>query len=189
MPSLWELRLPQYIQKKKIRNVRHHNHLWRHWDIIVTVDVIETSWSSLTSLKGTSKHIGMVWLTLLTAKLVRKLVDALRSVNHKGLHQGWETSFYLKKVLISQVIISQVMFFFFCLFIFRGHSTREPASGRLTDFSLRTYTCVSHSQHRKNRERFWKNAGEWTGRVEISKKEIPGSKRSMYGYILTYARL
>ena len=28
------------------------------------------------------------------------------------------------------------------------------------------------------------NAGEWTRRVEISKEEIPGSKRSMYGYIL-----
>ena len=41
----------------------------------------------------------------------------------------------------------------------------------------------------KSRERFGKNAGEWTGRVEISKKEIPGSKRSMYGYILTYSRL
>ena len=25
---------------------------------------------------------------------------------------------------------------------------------------------------------FGKNAGEWTGRVEISKEEIPGSKRS-----------
>ena len=32
-------------------------------------------------------------------------------------------------------------------------------------------------------ERFGKNAGEWTGRVEIRKEEIPGSKRSMYGYI------
>ena len=43
----------------------------------------------------------------------------------------------------------------------------------------------------KNRERFWrkKNAGEWTGRVEISKEEIPGSKRSIYSYILTYSRL
>ena len=40
----------------------------------------------------------------------------------------------------------------------------------------------------KNRERFGKNAGEWTGRVEISKEEIPGSKRSMYGYVLTYPR-
>ena len=25
-----------------------------------------------------------------------------------------------------------------------------------------------------------KNAGEWTGRVEISKEEIPGSNRGMY---------
>ena len=31
---------------------------------------------------------------------------------------------------------------------------------------------------------FGKNAGEWTGRVEISKEEIRGSKRSMYGYML-----
>ena len=36
---------------------------------------------------------------------------------------------------------------------------------------------------------FGKNAGEWTGRLEISKEEIPGSKRSMYGCILTYSRL
>ena len=34
-----------------------------------------------------------------------------------------------------------------------------------------------------------KNAGEWTGRVEISEEEIPGGKRSMYGYILTYSRI
>ena len=36
---------------------------------------------------------------------------------------------------------------------------------------------------------FGKNAGEWTGRVEISKADIPGSTRTMYGYILTYSRL
>ena len=36
---------------------------------------------------------------------------------------------------------------------------------------------------------FGKNADEWTGRVEIRKEEIPGSKRSMFGYILTYSRL
>ena len=34
-----------------------------------------------------------------------------------------------------------------------------------------------------------KNAGEWTGRVEISKEELPGSKGSVFGYILTYSRL
>ena len=32
---------------------------------------------------------------------------------------------------------------------------------------------------------FGKNAGEWTGGVKISKEKIPGSKRSMYGCILT----
>ena len=36
---------------------------------------------------------------------------------------------------------------------------------------------------------FGKHAGEWTGSVEISKEEIPGSKRSMYCYVLTYSRL
>ena len=80
---------------------------------------------------------------------------------------------------------------FFSLFIFRWHSTREPASGRMTYFILQAYTGtgVIHSQHRKYRERFGKNAGEWTGSVGISKEEIPGSKRSIYGYILTYSRL
>ena len=34
-----------------------------------------------------------------------------------------------------------------------------------------------------------KNVDEWTGRVEISKEEIPGSRRSMQGYALTYSRL
>ena len=34
-----------------------------------------------------------------------------------------------------------------------------------------------------------KYAGEWTGKVEISKEEIPGGKRSMYCYILAYAGL
>ena len=30
---------------------------------------------------------------------------------------------------------------------------------------------------------FGKNAGGWTGKVEISKEEIPGSSRSMHGNI------
>ena len=34
-----------------------------------------------------------------------------------------------------------------------------------------------------------KNAGEWTGRVEIGREEFLDSKRSMYGYVLTYSRL
>ena len=78
------------------------------------------------------------------------------------------------------------------LFIFRGHSALESASNRVTYFILRAYTGtgVSHNQHRKNSEEVLeKNAGEWTGRVEISREEIPGSNRSMCGFILTYSRL
>ena len=77
--------------------------------------------------------------------------------------------------------------------MFRGHSTREPASSRVTYFILRAYTgtmckTVKKTNSKKSGE-FWKNAGEWTRKVEISKEEIFGSKRSMYGYILTYSRL
>ena len=53
-----------------------------------------------------------------------------------------------------------------------------------------TGTSVSHGQLRKKSGGvLGKNADEWTGRVEISKEKISGSKRSMYGYILTYSRL
>ena len=71
-----------------------------------------------------------------------------------------------------------------------GTLTQEPASSRVTYFILRAYTATGtgHSQHRKKiRRAFGKNAGEWTGRVEISKEEIPGSKCSKHGNILTYS--
>ena len=121
-----------------------------------------------------------------------QLVGALSPVNHKGLHHGCtQTSLYLQvSHFTSHHTTSHVVFS--SLFIFRGHSTREPVSSRLTYFILRAYagTGFSHSQRRKKTGRgFRKNAGEWTGRVEISKEEIHGSKRSMYGYILTYSRL
>ena len=92
-------------------------------------------------------------------------------------------------LFISQVITPQVKFF--SLLIFRGHSTRNvhPA-GRPILFCRPTQEPVLATANAgKNRERFWKNAVEWTGRVEISKDKIPGSRRSMYGYILTYSRL
>ena len=47
------------------------------------------------------------------------------------------------KLFISQVIIPQVIFF--TLFVFRGHSTREPASSRMTYFLLRAYTGTKKS--------------------------------------------
>ena len=53
--------------------------------------------------------------------------------------------------------------------------------------------CLQQLTQEKLRGSVGKNAGEWTGRVEIRKEEIPGSKRSMHSYmhsyILIYSRL
>ena len=61
--------------------------------------------------------------------------------------------------------------------------------------ALNTGTCIQQGSlfysaglHR-NHVLATANTGEWTGRVERSEEEIPGSKRSMYSYILTYSRL
>ena len=53
----------------------------------------------------------------------------------------------------------------------------------------RNHVLATASTGKKSGEVLEKNAREWTGRVEKSKEEIPGSERSMYGYILTYSRL
>ena len=49
------------------------------------------------------------------------------------------------------VVVVVVLFSFFSLFIFCGHSTREPASSRVAYFILRAYTgtSVSNSKHIK----------------------------------------
>ena len=72
-------------------------------------------------------------------QLVSQLAGALSPDKHKGLHQGWtQTSLYLKVIhFTSHHTTSRV---FFSLFIFRGHSTREPASSMATYFILRIYT-------------------------------------------------
>ena len=54
---------------------------------------------------------------------------------------------------------------------------------------LRRNRCQPQPTQEKIGRGFGKNAREWTGRVEISKEEISGTKLRMYGYILTYSRL
>ena len=46
-----------------------------------------------------------------------------------------------------------------------------------------TGTCISHGQDRekKNSGEILENENEWTGKVEISEEEIPGSRCSMHG--------
>ena len=89
---------------------------------------------------------------------------------------------------------------FWGIFIFRLHLTRGPESVtcdneqnawpilfcKLTQDPALATAITGEKKLGRGLE---KNAGEWTGRVEISKEEIPGSKRSMHGYILTYSRL
>ena len=56
--------------------------------------------------------------------------------------------------------------------LFHGHSTREPASNRMTYFMLQAYTGTGVSQHRKNSgEVLEKKLDEWTRKVEISKEK------------------
>ena len=116
---------------------------------------------------------------ILTAIIIIFIIENVLNVNLSHVPKTSQTS---------HVTTSHVCF---SLFIIRGHSTREPASSRVTCFILWAHTGigVSQSQHRKNSgEVLEKNAGEWSERVEIRKEEIPGIKRSMYGYILTYSR-
>ena len=64
---------------------------------------------------------------------------------------------------------------------------------RMTYFILRVHsgTCLTTNNTEKKEEKkklrrsFGENEGEWTGNVKISKKYIPGSRRSMHGSILT----
>jgi len=58
---------------------------------------------------------------------------------------------------------------------------------RVTYFILRAtqVPVLATANTGKNPERLWENTGEWAGRVEISKEEIPGSKRGMIVWLYT----
>ena len=99
-------------------------------------------------------------------------------------------SLYLQVIHFTSHHTTSHVFFLACLYSAgTQHGNLHSAGWHILFCGPTQEPCVSHSQHRRNWERFWKNAGEWTGRVEISKEEIPGSKRSIYGCILTYCRL
>ena len=70
--------------------------------------------------------------------------------------------------IISQVIILPQVMFFEPIYMPRALNTGT--------WFQQGDLFYSAGQHRKKIGRgFGKNAGEWTGRVEISKEEIPGS--------------
>ena len=96
----------------------------------------------------------------------------------------------MSKLFILRVIIRQVMFFE-SINIPRALSTGTciRPGDLFHSASLRRNHVLAIANAGEVGRGFGENAGEWTGRVEISKEEIPGSERSMYGYILTYSML
>ena len=132
--------------------------------------------------------------------LVAYLFGALSPVNHKGLHQGWkQTSIYLQVIhstnhyatspFISNHNSNHIHNFgmqtqknnntCFGAYLYSAgtqHGNLHPAGWPIL-FCGPTQEPVSAAANAgKTREVFFflKNAGEWTGRVKISKEEIPG---------------
>ena len=96
----------------------------------------------------------------------------------------------VSKLFISQVVIPQVTIFkpiYFPRALNTGTCSRS--GDLLYSADLHRNHVLTTANTGKIGRGFGKNACEWTGRVEISKEEIPCSKRSMYGCILTYSRL
>ena len=118
------------------------------------------------------------------------LVGALSPVSHKGLHQSWtQTSFYLQVINFTSHHTTRYVFWAYLYSVRSQHGNLHPTGWPILFCRPTHEPVLATANAGKNRERFWKNAGEWTARVKLSKEEIPGSKRSMYGYILTYPRL
>ena len=101
-----------------------------------------------------------------------KLVGALSPVNHKGLHQGWiQTSLFLQVIhFASRHTTSQV----FLAYLYSARTQEETCLWQGDLF----YSVGLHMNHvlatantRKIGRGSGKNAGEWTGRVEISQEE------------------
>ena len=97
-------------------------------------------------------------------------------------------SMYLQVIHFTSHHTTSLFLYFFLAYLYSAgtqHRNLHPAGRPISFCGPTQEPCVSHSQHRRYRKRFWKNAGVWTVKIEISKEEIPGSKRSMCSYILT----
>ena len=94
----------------------------------------------------------------------------------------------ISRLFISQVMIPQVMLLVFLFLFFPVYIPRVLNTGTCIQPGDLFYSAALH-RNENIRRGFEKNADEWTGKVEIIKEDIPGTKRGMYGYILTYSRL
>ena len=100
------------------------------------------------------------------------MVGALSPVSHKKDYiRAGDKLHSISKSVISQVIIPQVMFFS-SLFIFRGHSTQEPASNRVTSLLCRPTQEPALAKA---------NTSKKSGEV-LEKMQVNGLEVSVAGY-------
>ena len=98
----------------------------------------------------------MLWAQLTTKDYISGLKTNFSLSPTYSFHKLWYQMFLLLKPRLKfcpqfrKANPGKQKHMFWSLFIFRGHSTREPASSRVTYFILLTYTWtgVSHSQRR-----------------------------------------
>ena len=119
-----------------------------------------------------------IWFEYVVWELDRYLVGALSPVSHKGLHQGWtQTSIYLQVIYFTSHV-----FWAYLYSAGTQHGILHPAGWSILFCGLTQEPVLVTANAGKNRERFWKNAGEWTGRVEIRKKFLAVSVACMAIY-------
>ena len=98
-----------------------------------------------------------------------ELVGDLSPVSHKGLHQGWtQTSLYHQVIHFT----SHHNTFFLAYLYSAGtqHGNLHLAGWPILFCGPTQEPCVSHSQHRRNRDRFWKKKSRWMDRKGRNKK-------------------
>ena len=99
---------------------------------------------------------------------------------------------YLQVIHFTSHFITSHAFFFFLAYFYSvstQHGNLHPTGWPILFCGPTQEPVLATTNTGKIGRGFGKNAGEWTGKLEVSKEEIPGSKHSMDGYILTYSRL
>ena len=143
-------------------------------------------WMNIYVLSTAQGHSWMDVNVLWAAQLVSYLVLWAQSTTNDYIRAEHKLHF-VSKLFSSQVIIPQVMF---CEPIYIPRALDTGTCLRQGDLF---YSAGLHrnrvSENQENRERFWTKC-RWMDRKSRNKQgRIPGSKRNMYGYVLTYSRL
>ena len=124
---------------------------------------------------------------------VSQLVGALSPVKPQRITSGLNTNFTPCDSFYKSSYQKSCFFVLFLksIYILRALNTGTciQQSDLFYSAGLHRNRCQPQLTQENFSKSFGKNTGEWTGRVKISKEEIPGSKRTKHGYMMTYARL